>query len=130
MVAIDGIRVTIISFSDQLLLVQVPASVIATPGTYLLRVWNSREDSTIFAVAFGSVGPKGNKGDPGSPGTAGPPGPAGTIAAFMCPPSLFVVGVDSNGAGICHSLQDMTTPPGGSFIDQVFVPPLSSQRSR
>ena len=83
-VAIDRMRVTIISYSDSLLLVQVPASVIATPGTYLVRVWSDKDESdndhsATFVVTFGTIGPKGDKGDTGPQGATGPKGPAGTL---------------------------------------------------
>jgi len=78
-VAINGLSASILTASPQLLLVQMPASVVAQPGSYLLQVARGKRDQErdVFAVTIGAVGPKGDSGEPGANGAAGPQGPQG-----------------------------------------------------
>jgi hypothetical protein len=88
-VEIDAIPVVVRSSSPELLLVDVPASVLAQPGSYLLSVRKGKRDvdRDVFAVTIGAVGPKGDsglqgerglQGPAGADGARGPEGPAGS----------------------------------------------------
>src|SRR5205085_2889441 len=64
------------------LLVELPASVLATPGTYELEVVRSGSGSAAartadFEFTIGAAGPQGPAGATGPAGAAGPPGPTG-----------------------------------------------------
>ena len=78
-VSIEGLSLTVISYSPTLIVTELPASLIAAPGSYLLRV--SRGPATVqndtFAVTIGATGPKGETGPMGPQGHAGPQGPEG-----------------------------------------------------
>jgi hypothetical protein len=84
-VEINGLHAAVQNASPQLLLVQVPASVLAQPGSYLLTVARGKKTSErdVFNFTIGAVGPMGEpgpagpKGDTGEQGPAGPPGPSG-----------------------------------------------------
>jgi hypothetical protein len=87
-VEINGLDAPVVSSSPQLLLVQVPASVVAQPGSYLLKVLRGKreQERDVFALTVGAVGPEGEqgpqgpegpKGDSGEPGPAGFEGPRG-----------------------------------------------------
>jgi hypothetical protein len=87
-VEVNGIASEVLSASPELLLVQLPASAVAQPGSYLLAITqgNAPKDRDVFAVTIGAVGPKGEQGpqglqgvngEPGRVGPAGLPGPKG-----------------------------------------------------
>ena len=83
-VRVNGALVTVISSSPELLLVALPADVIAQPGSYLLTIRRScdnrgseDERRDVFSFTVGAVGPKGEKGDPGEPGPEGDAGDVG-----------------------------------------------------
>jgi hypothetical protein len=69
-IELNAIPVVVRSASPQLLLVDVPASVLAQPGSYLLDVRRGKRESErdVFNFTIGAVGPKGD---------AGPQGPQG-----------------------------------------------------
>src|SRR6267378_4241925 len=71
-VTINDIQVSVLSGSSQLLLIELPASVRAQPGTYRLtverdRTPNGQDTFTLTIVSSAST----------ATGKAGPPGPAG-----------------------------------------------------
>jgi hypothetical protein len=78
-VEINAIPVVARSSSSELLLVDVPASVLAQPGSYLLSVRRGKRDTDrdVFAVTIGAVGPKGDPGPQGERGLQGPVGADG-----------------------------------------------------
>jgi hypothetical protein len=77
-VEIAGVRVLVLSASDELLLVELPAAVRAQPGTYLLRVMRDLFAAS-FDVTIGAVGPRGDAGPQGDTGPQGPAGPKGDV---------------------------------------------------
>lgn len=78
-VTLGGFDVTLISASDSLLRVQLPAAIAVAPGSYQLAVsrGHGSRDTATFALTIGAVGPQGPQGDQGLQGPAGPQGPAG-----------------------------------------------------
>jgi hypothetical protein len=80
-VEINGLHSALLSASSELLLVQVPASVVAQPGTYLLKVTRGKrdQDRDVFAVTIGAAGPRGEVGPEGPQGPAGATGPEGRV---------------------------------------------------
>jgi Collagen triple helix repeat (20 copies)/IPT/TIG domain len=126
LVSLDGLPLTVLSFTDTLVVASLPPSL--TPGSYLLAL--SARDKTNqaftseFDVTLGAVGPKGDMGDrgltgpqgnqggqgvqgpqgsQGLQGVPGPQGPAGT--------SDIYVGRLSN-PGFFHDL----TVPGADLL--------------
>jgi hypothetical protein len=88
-VKIDLYPAPVLNGSPELLLVQMPASVLAQPGSYLLTVERGKRttERDVFNVAVGALGPKGDvgpQGPPGEPGNSGPMGPQG-LAGPMGP---------------------------------------------
>jgi hypothetical protein len=94
-VTIDSMPVTVLSASPQAIVVELPASLLAQPGTYLLTVQRdtSPKGSATFVLAIGAIGPQGprgltgergpygEKGDKGDKGEAGPAGAAGAAGS-------------------------------------------------
>jgi hypothetical protein len=80
-VEINGLDSPILSASPQLLLVQVPESVVAQPGSYLLTVIRGKRaiERDVFNFTIGAVGPKGEQGPEGQRGERGDIGPAGAV---------------------------------------------------
>src|SRR2546422_7291204 len=78
-VRVNGTLVTVVSSSPELLLVMLPADVIAQPGSYLLmvRAGGTAEERDVFSFTMGSVGPKGEKGESGPQGPQGDRGEIG-----------------------------------------------------
>jgi hypothetical protein len=78
-VTLDGMPLDVSGASPTHIVATLPASVVLTPGSYLLTV--ARGPATVhydtFSVAVGNVGPKGEKGDKGDPGEKGDPGKKG-----------------------------------------------------
>ena len=68
-----------LSASSRLLVVQLPGSVVAQPGTYLLTVTRGKRSTErdVFSVTIRAVGPKGDTGELGAPGPQGPQGDVG-----------------------------------------------------
>ena len=79
LVTIDGMQVRVASASAQMLVVELPASLLNAPGTYLLTVstGSGSRATTFFEITVGGVGPQGPRGADGAPGAKGDPGPAG-----------------------------------------------------
>lgn len=79
-VTINGMPVHVISAAPQMLVAQVPASVMNQPGTYLLTVTTSPgvKGTTWFEFAVGAIGPQGLRGTDGAPGAKGDKGDQGT----------------------------------------------------
>ncbi len=83
-VTLDAMPLTIVSAGPTQIVAVLPASVAATPGSYLLTVarrhGHDEPDQDIFALTVGAVGapgPEGDKGDPGAKGDTGEQGPQG-----------------------------------------------------
>ncbi len=89
-VTINDIQVSVLNGSSQLLLIELPVSVRAQPGTYRVtvernRTPNGKDTFTLVIVSApsggsgeaGPPGPAGLAGSAGPAGPAGPPGPAG-----------------------------------------------------
>jgi hypothetical protein len=78
-VTLDSFLLTVETSTPTQIVALLPASVAATPGTYLLTVATGRgqPDHDVFHVTIGGVGPKGDRGEKGEPGEPGSPGPAG-----------------------------------------------------
>src|SRR5712691_8676176 len=78
-VTIDSMPVRVLSGSQEVLVVELPASLLAQPGTYLLTVERSQgaKGSASFVLAVGAIGPQGNPGPQGEPGPQGVPGKDG-----------------------------------------------------
>jgi hypothetical protein len=78
-VTINSMPARLLSASQQMLVVELPGSVAAQPGTYLMTV--VREQSLtgfgVFFITVGAIGPQGPRGDAGPRGSAGEVGPAG-----------------------------------------------------
>lgn len=87
-VTLDAMPLTIVSAGPTQIVAVLPASVAATPGSYLLTVarrhGHDEPDQDIFALTVGAVGaqgPQGLKGDTGAQGPTGATGPTGTTGA-------------------------------------------------
>jgi hypothetical protein len=91
-VSLDGLNLVVLSYTDTIVVVAVPASIDSVPGTYELTLTNNSsegEDSNrtdVFDVGIndsaqagpaGPIGPAGPVGPAGAAGPAGPLGPAG-----------------------------------------------------
>src|SRR5579872_254231 len=85
-VLLNGLSLPITSQSQTTVVVPLPPSVLATPGTYLLIVGHGREharhddDFAEFDVTIGgagAIGPAGPQGPTGPQGLPGPQGPQG-----------------------------------------------------
>ena len=78
-VTINNMPARLLSASSDMLVVELPGSVAAQPGTYLMTV--VREQSLpgigVFFITVGAVGPEGPRGESGPRGSAGDVGPAG-----------------------------------------------------
>jgi hypothetical protein len=81
-VAINDIQVSVLNGSSQLLLIELPASVRAQPGTYRVTVERDRttngKDTFTLVIVSAPSGGSGKAGPPGPVGPAGPAGPSGT----------------------------------------------------
>jgi hypothetical protein len=85
-ITINSMPARLLSASQQMLVVELPGSVAAQPGTYLMTV--VREPSLkgigVFFITVGAIGPEGPRGESGPRGSAGeaglagPAGPQGT----------------------------------------------------
>ena len=78
-VTIGGMLVHVISAGSQMLVAQVPVTVMNQPGTYLLTVTTSSgsKGTTWFEITIGATGPQGPRGTDGAPGTKGDKGDKG-----------------------------------------------------
>jgi hypothetical protein len=79
LVSLDGMSLTVLNASSNLIEAILPASVLTTPGTYRLVVstGNGPKKSDTADVTIGTVGPKGDTGDQGPVGPQGPKGATG-----------------------------------------------------
>ena len=79
LVTIDGMQVHVASSSAQMMVVELPASLLNAPGAYLLTVstGSGSKATTFFELTVGAVGPQGPRGADGAPGAKGDAGPAG-----------------------------------------------------
>ena len=75
-VTINDMPVKVLSATSQALVIEVPGSVLAQPGTYLLVV-STKQSTASFVIAVGAIGPQGPEGPQGESGQAGPAGPQG-----------------------------------------------------
>ncbi len=76
-VTIDNLPATVLSFSNTVVIVQIPSVVGDVPGSYsvvLTRAVDQCPSAATFEVTIGSIGPQGPAGTAG-----GPPGPQGPI---------------------------------------------------
>src|SRR5438876_168818 len=86
-VAIDNMPVHVVFASPEMLVAdELPKSVLANPGTYLLTVTSGQgaNRTAAFVIAIGAIGPEGPKGDvgpAGEKGDKGDPGPVGAAGA-------------------------------------------------
>jgi hypothetical protein len=82
-VNLDNLPMTVLSYTDTLVVVTLPVSIQSTPGTYKLSLTNNsvsddtEERTAYFAVAIGQPGSSGVTGPTGPTGPAGPAGPTG-----------------------------------------------------
>ncbi len=85
-VTLNGMPVTVLASTPNQISVELPAAVVATPGSYLLTVARSdrsrhRDDEggrvASFVVTIGATGPQGPQGPQGDPGPQGPQGDIG-----------------------------------------------------
>jgi hypothetical protein len=78
-VTIQGMTVHVASASPQMMVVELPASLLNQPGTYLLTMTtgSGSKATTFFEISVGAVGPQGPRGTDGAPGAKGDSGPAG-----------------------------------------------------
>jgi Collagen triple helix repeat (20 copies) len=79
LVTINGMTVHVMSASSQMMVVELPASLLDQPGAYLLTVstGSGSKQTTFFEITVGAVGPQGPRGADGASGAKGDPGPAG-----------------------------------------------------
>jgi hypothetical protein len=79
LVSLDGLPLTVMSFTDTVVVVSLPASL--APGSYQLALTANNKANQPFTAEFnatlGAVGPKGDKGDRGLTGAQGIQGPQG-----------------------------------------------------
>jgi hypothetical protein len=94
-VTLDGLPVSVMSYTNTVVVVTVPSSIESNPGTYKLTLKNNssygdEDNSRVanFLVAIGGVGPAGPAGPQGIAGPTGPAGPAGASggAGLQGPP--------------------------------------------
>ncbi|HEY3158726.1 MAG TPA: hypothetical protein VGJ78_07170, partial [Vicinamibacterales bacterium] len=80
---IDGMPVHVSPLTPQLMEVELPASLLIVPGSYLLTVTtgSGSKQTTFFEITVGAVGPKGAVGPEGPRGADGRPGADGTPGA-------------------------------------------------
>ena len=80
-VTIDNLPATVLSFSNTVVIVQIPSVVGDVPGSYsvvLTRAVDQCPSAATFEVTIGSIGPQGPAGTAGGPpGPQGPTGPTG-----------------------------------------------------
>jgi hypothetical protein len=87
-VTLNNSSVSVMSYTNTLVVVSVPPSIESTPGTYALTLTNNSDSSydplrtTVFVVAIGTVGPAGSAGPIGPQGNAGPAGSIGPAGAM------------------------------------------------
>lgn len=83
LIALNGSALTFSVYTNTVIVADLPASVIASPGTYTLMVTRSGPFLTLLLrtwvtdVSIGSVGPEGPQGKAGPQGEIGPMGPPG-----------------------------------------------------
>jgi len=81
MVTINYLTAVVVTFNDTQVVVQIPALVYATPGSYGFSVFRSSDKCwsapSSFEVTIGGVGPQGPAGPIGLTGAAGVKGAAG-----------------------------------------------------
>ena len=86
-VLLNGQALTPVAQSDTRIVVTMPSSVLATPGTYLLVVGHGSrhfrfdDDYVQFDVTVGAAGPQGVPGLTGATGATGPAGATGATGA-------------------------------------------------
>ncbi len=86
-VTLNGLPVSVMSYTNTLVVVTLPASIESAPGTYLLSLTNNSDvkvqllNTGVFVVAIGETGPAGPAGPAGPQGIAGPTGPVGPAGA-------------------------------------------------
>jgi len=78
-VTIDSMPVRVLSATATTLVVEVPASSLAQPGTYLLNI--TGRSTATFVLAVGAIGPQGVQGEAGPAGADGPAGTQGAAGA-------------------------------------------------
>jgi hypothetical protein len=88
-VNLDGLNMVVLSYTETMVVTQVPPSIDSIPGTYQLTLTNNSlegdesERNATFEVAIGEsgtpgpTGPAGPAGPSGASGATGPMGPAG-----------------------------------------------------
>jgi hypothetical protein len=89
-VILDNSQLTLVSFTDQSIMANLPSNLSA--GSYRLSVTNSSSQTVTLTVTIGAVGPPGPAGPPGP---TGPPGPPGVGIAFPGGISNTAVGLDA-----------------------------------
>lgn len=136
-VLIDGMstgKVTPMSVSlplgDHTVMVRIPGGG-WNPDTRVVTIVSGNNDLSVTLLPVlteGPPGPRGPEGPQGPQGPEGPQGPTGKVAAFMCPPFQYLIGIDENGQGICRPLGSWYPPgppnPGDRFVfvtSQVFT---------
>lgn len=138
-VALNHQELTLVSAGATTLVATLPASILSTPGSYLLTI--DREDQgrerhdrqhpsvvASFIVTIGAVGPQGVQGVPGpqgAPGLEGPAGPQGPQgepgpqgpAGVSAPPVVY--GATFAG-GVAQAAPSTSTP--GTQLAQLSLP--------
>lgn len=81
LVTIDNLGCAVLSYTQTVVVAEIPTSINLPPGTYTLALTstsaNGKKNSSTFALALGAVGPAGPVGPAGAAGPAGPAGAAG-----------------------------------------------------
>lgn len=88
-VFLNGVPVTVLSYTSSVVVVSVPSSLDSAPGTYLLTLipggnYNNNDDDDgppTFDVSIGATGPQGPAGPAGPVGPQGPIGLTGATGA-------------------------------------------------
>jgi hypothetical protein len=86
-VKINGVSAVVVSYTNSLVVVQIPASIYTVPGSYDLTLTRGSDQcaaGSTFDVAIGAIGPQGPAGpiDPaGAPGATSALGVTGTAVA-------------------------------------------------
>jgi hypothetical protein len=79
-VVLDGYMLTLDQWGPSQILAEIPAPLMAVPGTYELSITNRAKNGSYVSTAVYEVA-LGAAGVPGPPGPAGPTGPAGPSGA-------------------------------------------------
>jgi hypothetical protein len=121
-VTLDGIAVTALSYTDTMIVVEIPLSFV--PGSYTLVVSTAKNQSAASVATIGTTGPPGPTGPAGPaglqgvqglPGAQGLTGAAGTQGSPGLP-GLTWRGAWNSSPSVVYAVNDAVSFNGSSYV--------------